>query len=202
MNPEPFDEWRKHYKEYSNGGISKIYDDCFKRDPSHLACSNRAVRVFLNQFKGENRIFEVGGRSGILAKTALEFTPEIKEWVNVDISKAAIDSTVVKDERYRGVWAENFRWWRTMPITGGLLLLIHVIEHLSDEDALELISKIPLDVNGIHVQAPIALKGPSNWDGFNGAHILSMGWIELNDAFEKIGFRSIKAYDGCSWKRV
>lgn len=201
MSADGFDHWRENYKTISTEAHSRMYSESYARDPKHASFSGRAVRVFLNQMGGTPTVAEVGGRNGALARAALESTPSIFRWINYEICRASSVEGESKDRRYEVRLMDDFRWWKSHLIEGDLLIMSHVIEHLSDEDAKGLIASIPEGIKGVHVQAPIAMRGPVDWKGFNGAHILSMGWIEINEEFEKRGFRAATAYDGATWVR-
>lgn len=202
MSSIAFDYWRTNYNSLGVKEHSDIYDLSYSKDPTHASFSGRAVRVFLNQTGGNPHVAEIGGRNGALAKVALESTPTIKKWTNYEICGAAVCADIVNDSRYETKLMTDFKWWRQEKIEGDILIMSHFIEHISDEDLTFLISLIPSNIIGVHVQSPIAMQGPNNWKGFNGAHILSMGWLEVNNEFVKNSFRSIKAYDGASWIRI
>jgi len=202
MKTAEFDRWRDTYAVSSIQDHAALYDQAFLKDPKKASFSGRAVRVFLNQMGSACGVAEIGGRDGALAKVALEFTPEIKRWINYEISPAAITATATKDPRYEARLMTDFRWWKTVPLEGDILVMSHVAEHLADEDFKSLVAAIPSSIRGVHVQAPISMRGPTNWKGFSGAHILSMGWVEVDREFTEHGFRSMTAYDGASWRRA
>ena len=158
--------------------------------------------MFLNQCgSGPIIVSEIGGRGGDLAKVALESTPKIRKWINYEISDESIKQSAVQDTRYEGRLMSDFCWWEKIPIEGDILILSHMIEHLSEADFRSLVKAIPENIKGVHAQAPLPLRGPVDWKGYFGAHILPLGWIEVNEVFEGAGFSSIIAYDGASWKR-
>lgn len=200
MSAVAFDRWRAGYATTTTEEHARFYAEIFRR--GHCSFSGRAIRAFLRQAGGRPVVAEIGGQDGALAKVALQSTPSIKKWINYDICPASITSPATDDPRYEGRLMTDFRWWNNVKIDGDILVMSHIIEHLSDEDAKSLIASIPQNIKGVHVQAPIALRGPTNWTGFVGCHILSMGWMELDAEFAKHGFRSITAYDGASWKRA
>ena len=201
MNTVIYDQWRQNYQTASLSDHSTFYDACFQKDPSHASWAGRGIRVFLNQTGGNPVVAEMGGRNGSLAKIALESTPTIKRWINYEISPAALTSNVVNDERYEAKLMTSFRWWLNEAIEGNVIIASHFIEHLSDEDFKSFVGAIPRSIKGIHVQSPIPMKGPMSWNHFNGGHILSLGWVDVNEEFVKNGFRSIVAYDGATWIR-
>jgi hypothetical protein len=189
------------YPTATSAGLAAVYDDAFRKNPEKASFSGRAVRVFLNQAGGSPVVAEVGGRNGALAKVALESTPSIKRWINYEISEASVLGGVTKDPRYEARFLTDFRWWRSNKMEGDILIMSHVIEHLTDEDFKDLAVHIPANIKGVHVQAPIPMRGPTNWKGFNGAHILALGWVEVDQVFTAHSFRPIPAYDGASWMR-
>ena len=156
----------------------------------------------MDQFsKSQICVAEIGGRNGSLARLALGSNLPIAKWINYEISDAPIQQSATTETRYEARLMSEFCWWKTNPIEGNLLVLSHIIEHLSDDDFIGLVQSIPMTIKGVHVEAPLPMRGPMDWNGYFCSHILTMGWIEVNDVFEKAGFKSILAYDGASWGR-
>lgn len=201
MNAEVFNEWRAGYAEKTCAEHSALYDAAYKRDPAHASFAGRGVRVFLNQAGGCPVVAELGGRNGALAKVALDSTPSVKRWINYEICGAAIVGSVTQDPRYEPRLMTDFGWWKQEPVEGDILIASHVIEHLSDEDFQSFVASLPANIRGVHVQSPLPMRGPMNWRGFAGAHILSFGWLEVDREFAAHGFRTVPAYDGASWMR-
>lgn len=202
MSAVVYDKWRADYPSLSTKEHAAFYDDKYTKDPNHASFSGRAVRYFFNQANCLSySVAEIGGRNGSLAKVALEFTPAIKRWVNYEISGAAVAGTLTQDSRYEAKLMTDFCWWMKEPIEGDLLILSHIIEHISDSDFKSLVAVIPKNIRGVHVQSPLAMRGPIDWTGNKGCHILTMGWVEVDQEFVVNGFKSITAYDGASWVR-
>jgi len=202
MKTAEYDQWRAEYPTQTIEGHAALYNKRFLENPGMGSWSGRAVRMFLNQSGGRPLVVaEVGGRGGDLAKVALESTHNITKWINYEISDEPIKQPTAQDKRYEGRLMSDFCWWEKTPIEGDVLILSHMIEHLSEADFRSLVKAIPENIKGVHAQAPLPLRGPVDWNGYFGAHILPLGWVEVNEAFESAGFRSVVAYDGASWMR-
>lgn len=203
MKTAEFDEWREAYPTQTVEGHAALYNKRFLEKPENSSWSGRAVRSFLDQFgKRSLVVAEIGGRNGDLAKAALSSNLDIRKWINYEISGAPLSRPATLDARYDARLMLDFCWWEKEVIEGDGLILSHVVEHLSDDHFKSLVRSIPRNIKGVHVQAPIPMRGPMNWKGYFCSHILSMGWIEVNDVFEASGFRSVMAYDGASWARA
>lgn len=202
MKTAEFDQWRADYPTQTVAGHAALYDKRFLEKPESHSCSPRGVRSFLDQFGNKPiTVAEIGGRNGALAKLALASNLKIERWINYEISGEALARPATKDTRYDARLMLDFRWWKKEPIEGHGLVLSHVIEHLADDDFRGLVAAIPKNIKGVHVQAPIPMRGPMDWTGYFCSHILTMGWVEVNEVFEEHGFRSVVAYDGASWGR-
>ena len=202
MKTAEYDLWRAEYPMQTVQGHAALYNKRFLERPGIGSWSGRAVRMFLNQHGNSPlAVAEIGGRDGDLAKVALESTPKITKWINYEISDEPIKRPVTMDARYEGRLMTDFCWWEKTIMEGDVLVLSHIIEHLSDEHFSGLVGSIPRNIKGVHAQAPLPMRGPTDWKGYFGAHILSMGWVEVNDVFVAHGFKSVPAYDGASWFR-
>src|SRR3990167_4580069 len=202
MKTAEYDKWGADYPTQTVQGHAALYNKRFLENQGLGSWSGRAVRMVLNQCGSRPLVIaEIGGRGGDLAKVALASTPKIKKWINYEISDEPIKNPATTDVRYEGRLMADFKWWEKTPMEGDILILSHVIEHLSEVDFRGLVMSIPKNIQGVHAQAPLPMRGPVDWKGYFGAHILPLGWVEVNEIFEAAGFRSIVAYDGASWVR-
>ena len=202
MKTAEYDQYRAEYPTQTIQGHAALYNKRFSERPGNTSFSGRAVRSFLDQC-GKHPIFvaEIGGRDGGLANLALSSNLPIEKWINYEISDEPLRNPATIDTRYEGRLMPNFCWWKTTPIEGNALILSHIIEHLSDDDFKGLVASIPKNIRRVHAQAPIPMRGPMNWNGYFCSHVLTMGWVEVNEVFEAAGFKSLMAYDGASWMR-
>ena len=106
------------------------------------------------------------------------------------IKQGNLDS---KDERYGASALYKWPWeqeWEGYQV----LFLQHVVEHMRYDQFEMLISQVT-DAKSVFIQSPLEL-GPTDWTGYNGAHIIEEGWVGIDAAMIRQGYVIRFAFDG------
>ncbi len=196
-----FDEYRKGYDAYSDDEHRRFYTDFHLKWPLQRCCTFSSLRRFLGDHR-KALVIEMGGWDGWAASTMLPEFPELQHWLNVEFCKEAAAATVCDDARYNVYVPKAFRWWRSevAPTASDVMVLSHVIEHIANDDARELIGSLrPL---AWYIEAPLTEDGQT-WSGYGGSHVLYTGWRELETWLSAAGYRRVWAEgDARSYSRA
>lgn len=198
-DPKVFDKWRELYSELTHEENIQFGYDMEKAYP-HQASFNPAPIETVLAGLNRPRVFEVGGWKGELALHM--FKKElVSEWTNFDMCKAAVEKTLpeLKDYKYYPIFPTSFDWFGrefTKPLCD-IAISCHTIEHLTDSDLKKLITYLSITPK-VLFEAPIG-EGPSDWTGYQGTHILKMGWTEIDKAMAVHKYRPTKLTD---WMRL
>lgn len=180
-----FDEWRASYARLTDREQLDYLEDLSARYPDQARANHEQVSLFLAGRTG--RVVEIGGHVGLLAQAMLARMPGLTCWLNLEASKWARTHDVCDDPRYRTVDPGGFYWWRNAPrFPGSILVASHVLEHFSAEDVGRLLYCFP-QVKDAYVECPLEQE-PSDWRGYEGTHILEVGWEGLEQLFASYGF--------------
>lgn len=188
-DPAVFDQWRERYWELTNEEQIQFADDLAAKYPDQRHFNEAVLQpvIFAEQ---PERVLEIGGWDGALAEHCLDRDPHIAKWVNVDICReASTKARYIGSGRQHAVLYNDFRWFRYQKAkTYDLAVAAHVIEHLHDADFVRLVeclSETPL----VLFEAPIN-EGPSDWTGYQGTHILRVGWREIRQVMRHFGYQA------------
>lgn len=174
-----FDTWRERYDRMTfrehqdfNSELAVLYPVQRSFDPT-------AAHKFLST-RNPRQVVEIGGWDGALAAQMLELFPDIKTWVNYDITPNV--PQVCDDRRYHRVVLVDWPW--KCSIRGDALIASHVFEHMRMQEVVDTLSR--WDVPSVYADVPIT--SPTGWSGYNGTHILEVGAGDFLERVQSIGF--------------
>jgi len=136
------------------------------------------------------KVIELGGWNGRLASSMLQ-RPNVAFWTNYDIVGVP---QVCSAPGYSRVVLRKWFWSRRHK--ADVFVAAHTIEHLSRRD-LGLLFDC-LDVRWIYLDAPLD-RGPRDWSGYSGSHVLEIGWDGVAEMLEARGYQAIM--DPGLWER-
>jgi hypothetical protein len=183
-------DWDRYRELYAMKGDSfhrETYAEIHKNYPEQRHCTLPSLRRFLTDHH-KALVVEMGGWDGWAASVMLPEFPELEHWLNVEFCEDAAKATVCDDKRFNVYVPRTFQWWRSevAPAASDVMVLSHVIEHLTNEDAYELIGSLrPL---AWYIEAPLSENG-QDWSGYLGTHVLRAGWVELEKWLDAAGYR-------------
>lgn len=184
--PKDFDNWRSTYCTMTDTERREWDRWCYQHWPEQAHGSLAAIKEFLGTGEGL-RVVEVGGWRGDHAAACLKALPGIASWTNIEFCFEAALARKCEDPRYQAMVPDAFRWWRRKELLeGDVLILSHIIEHLSPFDLTGLLGVV-FPIRRIYVEAPISNEG-QNWEGYLGTHTLTWGWLEVEAAFREEGY--------------
>ncbi len=131
-------------------------------------------------------VVELGGGDGHVAASLLDRHP-IRSWINVEMSRRAVDSGL-RHPRYRAVVPDAFPWdWSGWP-DGDVFFASHVLEHLRGAQIDRLLARLGA-VRFAHVECPLPDDAVAiDWSGRWNTHVLEIGWKQLEALFARHGF--------------
>lgn len=209
--PQPtavdFDYWRQAYDIMRDDERRNWDALCYAHFPEQAHGNGQLIDYCLELARikslGEKpRVLEVGGWRGDHAAALLKRHDWIHSWTNIEFCEKAARTPKTDDPRYTAVVPNHFRWWGKDEVPAAdLLVLSHVIEHLSPEDLkglLEATKHIPM----VYCEAPLPEVG-TNWEGYLGTHILPLSWKEVDDLFLATGWpvRTLLAHQDARFYR-
>ncbi|MFA6306059.1 MAG: glycosyltransferase [Candidatus Gracilibacteria bacterium] len=171
-----------HQKQHDQWSQKYPKQQCFSQTLIELIEQYLVLNVHHMQF-----ILEIGGWKGELAHKILPKYPHIGQWRNLDITHAAQTETVENDQRYKVEIIRKWVWDYPAFYDYDLIIMSHVLEHLTNEDAEKLLDKLQ-NCNNILIEVPIPQSDPPNWENYNGAHILAMSKTDVTNLFRKYGY--------------
>lgn len=183
---QDFDLWRARYAVMTDNERRTWDARCFEHWPEQAHGQLDWIRFSVDVVKPRT-VIEVGGWRGDHAAAILGLYPSVERWVNIEFCAEAAAAPKTKDPRYEVRVPGEFRWWREDPLPkGDLLVLSHVIEHLSPRDAEDLLDTAT-GTPAIYCETPLPTPA-SDWKGYLGTHILPWTWLDLEKAFHDRGY--------------
>lgn len=181
-----WDRWRAEYDELSYEEQVEFYGRAFELYPVQRSFDVDAAGEFLDAMK-PMLVLEIGGWDGALAAVCLDRDPKITVWRNLEICRAVVEAHPGTDARYEPVVPDQFVW--DQPDLGGwdVLVMSHVAEHMRWHE-LQRVLSLASGADGIYLAMPIPENGPCNWSGYDGTHILEVGWAEITEFLAGLGF--------------
>lgn len=156
MNKEESNKFRAEYTKMSPGQISRVYDEIYLRKDE--TCFSR---VFVRSYFAElmpSQVLEIGGHDGKLARTAIIESPEIDFWLNLEFSRVAIGKTQITTPIYAAMLVRDSvpnlikRFGQLYEFD--TLVLSHILEHITNDEAKEAIRAIPSNIRDVYVEYP------------------------------------------------
>ena len=176
---EDFDAWRAAYDDLTFDDQKLIYDRIRELHPNQRSASLKRAYPFFDRYQPQS-VMELGGWDGFLAACVLGQHPEIRSWVNYDLTPV-LQSCV--DMRYAMIVLKR-PWW-TKKRTADAFVATHTIEHIRANELGKVIDK--LNVSFCLIEAPLE-EEPKSWYGYAGTHILEVGWNGVDEMFSVAGF--------------
>ncbi len=178
------DQWRAHYAASTYAEQTAFYADIFRLYPQQKHHSIDHVAAAFDRYAPQT-VVELGGWDGELAAQMLAKRPDIESWVNVEISRPAVQSTLEQmDPRYSAPELDDWYW--TKEWSADLFLASHCIEHLTADDLDRTLRAT--SAKQLFLDAPLA-DGPTDWHGYLGTHILEVGWRGVDELCAGYGYR-------------
>lgn len=182
-----FDEYRERYDSLTDDEHRAAYREWEAQYPEQVHCSHDALKRFIAEHCNILSVVEMGGWDGGAARAMLDVFVHLSAWYNIEVCAEAAARPASDSDRYHAIVPAQFRWWRPMRVVTEphLFVAANVIEHLSTEDASDLIDT--LRPHAWFIEAPIAEEG-QDWAGYNGSHVLRAGWRTLEQWLREAGY--------------
>lgn len=182
-----FDEWRAAYDTLTDEEHAEAAQ-AFLRDYAEKDCFNLALLAPTLARLQLTRIIEVGGGSGRLARLLLEGLPTVRAWVNYEL----IYFGGAFSSRYQ--LRDRPRLWEEKNVRGDVLLFSHSAEHLRLHQILGCVRAMS-ELKHLVILAPLPDE-PPDWSGYQGTHILEVGWDALTARLALEGFEVLESITG------
>lgn len=192
-----WDKWRAAYNTLSDADQLEFANAIAAKFPTQQHATRSHFDKLFGELSGPASVIEIGGWKGELADYCLKNYPLINEWLNVEFCSVAAENYVCSHPKYEVLIPYRFDWFKIpMPVESfDVALAAHVIEHLSDEHLGELVHTLS-GIKTICFEAPIG-EHENNWSGYEGTHILKMGWQGVNALMRKQAYAPQKLSDTC-----
>lgn len=178
-----WDHWRGEHARMTFADQQAFYRRVAEEHPCQQSFDVPHAQGTFDRIGGSAlEVLELGGWDGALAQALLSTRTDIASWTNYDIVAV---SQVCRHPRYRLELLGDYLWNQD-EVRGDVFLACHTVEHLTAAELARLFDV--LRVEFIYLQAPIEVSGRSNWDGYNGSHILEIGWDEIDALLLERGY--------------
>ena len=161
-----FNNFRNKYDKMSYDELKEEYNKIYPSFPDQGSFRDNIsyiIEFFENLKEIEIRVLEFGGFKGELANIQLEKFNNIKVWDNYEICTKCIELSVVKDNRYSCIVQDDFVWNSGFKNKKyNVLVSTHALEHISDDQIIKFIKKIPSSIKHLLIEVPLENKGKSN----------------------------------------
>lgn len=193
-DPKVWDKWRKFYYNLSHDENIQFGYDIEAKYPHQVSFNAKLIDQVMPQFPN-TRVLEIGGWKGELAAYCFK-NHRPRSWHNIDMCKAAVEKTVpeLAHREYTATFPDMFDWFcapRVRPYD--LAISCHTIEHLTDKHLVKLIEHL-VGIPAVYFEAPIDMER-NDWNGYEGTHILEMGWSTINRLFSVYEYTHQKISD-------
>lgn len=186
LSVEFWNKWRSLYDTLTCADNAAIMADFYACNQTQVHYTLPAIIDFFAKHPAK-RVIEVGGWDGEVARQILSERPEIEWWTNYEICRGA--AAKLSCPRYEAPDLSSFVWDLPLSIAKyDTLMASHILEHMKLRNIHALLDRLPT-VRAVYVDAPIPLDTTTNtWAGYQGSHILEVGWKQLEDAFAEHRF--------------
>jgi hypothetical protein len=175
-----WDEWRT--REWTFDAQQEFYGKIWELYRDQHCFNLPAFKRALDLVQGiKLKVVELGGWDGELA--ALGLSERIENWVNYEICVPATNELLTYDGRYASVALDDWFW--NSRYDCDLFVASHVLEHLSLSDVRKTLDCVKFWY--AYVEAPLGAM-PTDWTGYEGSHLLEVGWNGLDDEFYQRGY--------------
>lgn len=190
-----FDQWRAGYNTRTLEQEIAYHNELEARFPDQAHFNLDAALSAFNIVWPRN-VLEAGAWKGHLAKEILCSGIGVRKWVAYEISTAAIEKTVCHYPEFTYIIPDRFDWFTSSHHFErfDMFIATHFIEHISDEHFEGMAAAInAAQVPALYFEAPIN-DTPTQWDGYQGTHMLNMGWNAIKALFPDYEMRTIAPY--------
>ena len=184
-----WDLWRSRYDDLTFEEQARFADLCYRFYPVQASYDWGAARRFFSWCAPQS-VVEIGGWTGTLAQQTLVQHSEIRLWVNYDFCRSALENSEPTDPRYQTVLLTAPAWEREY--RADAFVATHVFEHMKAAEIDKLIPRISSRL--CYIEAPLNAGGQS-WAGYDGTHILEIGWDGLTELMVAHGWRPVAGFD-------
>jgi hypothetical protein len=179
-----FDAWRAGYNTRTFKEEMAYHNELEARFPDQAHFNPMAAHTAFYTV-WPSKVLEAGAWKGHLAKMILDTEPDIESWTAYEICTAAIEKTVCHYPEFTYTIPDRFDWFTSSHHFErfDMFIATHFIEHISDEHFGGMAAAInAAKVPALYFEAPIN-DDASDWEGYPGTHILTMGWDEIKSLF-------------------
>lgn len=174
------DKLRDRYDELSFQEFRSWCQQIAATWPEQAYWDAPAVSRFLD-FTQADDVVELGGWDGALAQAVMR--PGM-DWLNLEVTEVP---QVCTFPDFHLKVLEDWPW--TWDDWGDVLIMSHVIEHMSVEHLRSLLRRC--ESRAVYVDAPLSEESGTNWRGSPTSHILPLSFIEVDALFFEHGFDRI-----------
>ena len=195
-----FDVWRAEYDLMTYEDQLAFYDLVWAKHPVQKHYDPGAVAKFFSAhlaYTEPASVLEIGGWRGELAAEMLGLWPlnaDIREWTNLEICRGAVENSIPLDVRYHPVVPGGFLWDydQGMFAPYNVLVASHVIEHMRARELWSFLSR--QKALWVYLASPLD-EEDRDWTGYNGSHILEIGWRKITSMMGELGYRHRPHHD-------
>jgi hypothetical protein len=181
-----WNQWRKDYDSMTFEDQKEFYQEVKTKHPSQKHYELQKAIASFEDIREDDmgNVVELGGWSGELSTEILKRFP-IKHWYNYDLIQFGRNST-----RYTEMEMSDYLWNIDIPVFN-IFVATHTLEHIKVVDVKKLVKWSDGKCNHIIIETPISLSTKNkSWNNYSGSHILEVGWNQLEDIFNTIGFHT------------
>jgi hypothetical protein len=190
-----WDAYRFDYPALTDEQHIELYERVWRECPKQRSATVDLVRRFLGH---DNAIVEIGAWDGWLWT---ETKSHVGPWLMLDVCPSALAAAQAAGGQT--LLLKAFRWWRHIAPGGDALIACHIIEHLSDDDFTEMARAVFPAFREVYLEAPLPQQGPCDWAGYDGSHVMKMGWDGVRKVMADLGFVEQWAEkDSVAWRRA
>jgi len=185
-DPNVWDKWRELYSILTNEEWKEFFNRCEEKYPDQVHHDKSNYDKLFQRIPKNLYVLEMGGWKGELADYCFS-KYKIEAWMNIDICSNAVNKSIPKRSNYIAICPGEFDWFnKRREGNWDVFVSAHTIEHFSDDHVKQILNYI----NGIKyvmLEAPIK-EEENDWLGYEGTHILKMGWKEINKLMSNNGY--------------
>jgi hypothetical protein len=184
-----WDLWRTDYDVMTFRDQQRFYRIVAEQHPVQQTFNPQVAADAFDLIGGTNlRVAEVGGWDGLLAAIMLK-RGDVATWLNYDLITVP---QVCKHPGYQQVELDGYLWNRGA-VTGDVFVACHTIEHLRARQLDQLFRC--LRTRWVYLEAPLDDE-PTDWAGFEGSHILEIGWEGVEELLNLHGYENVAGGQG------
>jgi len=199
-----FDSWRSRYDTMSYQDQRNFYNDVARLYPDQKRYCLKSSLEFFSRIDHPVAVAELGGWDGAMAREVMAADPHVTGWINYEISSEAVQRSMGNDmpSGYIACVLDDFLWNSSIDLGSvNVFVATHVIEHLRESDVRRLVQTLARErVKHAYIEAPIREDDVGrDWSGYQGTHILEVGWKQVSEIFVEAGYLTTdRLYGECA----